>query len=247
MEQQTSYDEISLVELVVLWLKHWKLGGLAALFVFVVGLLVILSIPSKYESKVELKVGGKDRQDLFEQPQALMAGLKAKYRVGDKFQSKRELPRLESVSIDERSDNGIVTFVAKAYTAQEASDYLKLVVAPILEKHGNLYEKFLEQKANNIQKLTSYIELNEGNKEINVGASIRYIGALKEAMASAYKTYLLSPPSTPMVPSSPDRIILIIVVMMISISTWLVFPFFLIFLTSVKEELKKQDETKNVQ
>lgn len=244
MDHQNTYDEISLVELVVMWIKGWKPAALCALLAFLLGAFVINMLPNKYESQVQLIIGGLDEDKLFVQPQALVAQLKAKYRVGDNTQGARPLPRLESVAVGKNAKSAILTFKAKAYTAEEAASYLAAVLAQIEDNHNVSYDQAASDKRLAITQTQAYLEDIKNGKvtaqDANVSDVIKNINELQQELAAIKPTTVLAKPSLPVKPTSPKKPLLFAVLVVMSLAVLFILPFLLQFVSSIKAELNKQ-------
>ena len=203
MENQNQYEEISLVELIVMWLKNWKPAVLLGGVVIILGLAAVSSLAPKYDSKVKLQIGNLSYDELIQSPETLVDQLKAEYRVGDKTQGARPLPRLEAATYSKRSKSPVIELTARAETAEGAAAYLKEVINPLLKGHESKYQSTKNKHSTLKNDLLLYLgELKDskskgGSKDVNVADVLDSINDAAQAEEEVKKTKTLSAPSVP--------------------------------------------------
>ena len=153
MENQNQYEEISLIEVIVMWLKNWRPAVCCGMLVIALGVLVVSLLTPKYDSTVDFQVG-KIGEDFLISPAVFVAQLKAEYRVGDDTQGVRPLPRLEKVSGNKRDESPVVKLTARAKTAEEGAEFLSELTQGVIESHLVIYQK------NRAEKQALYEQLN---------------------------------------------------------------------------------------
>lgn len=230
MENQNQYEEISLVELIVMWLKNWRPAVVCGTLVIALGVLAVSMLTPKYDSTVSFQVG-KLGEDLLISPAVLVAQLKAEHRVGDDTQGVRPLPRLEKISSNKREESPVVKFTARANTAEEAAEFLDGLTQTIIVSHQAIYQKSREDK----QALYEQIAEQKGD---NGGV----LAQIQNDLSVMTPSRLLSLPSVPVEPAAPKKNMLYAVSLLLGLMVMLVLPFVLAFISSVKEELQRQAE-----
>jgi uncharacterized protein involved in exopolysaccharide biosynthesis len=211
VENQNQYEEISLVELIVMWLSNWKPAVFWGVVVMVAGMGAVSSLAPQYDSKVKLKIGGINSEELLQLPEALVAQQVAKYKVGDVTQGERSLPRVESVSYDKRSGAPLVEFVARAETAEAAAAYLLTITDKVLLEHQAKYQAVKnenEKLKSNLEQYLSDLKLSQakgGAEDVNMATVLGSINKASSSLALMSETHLLSAPSLPVKPSAPKK------------------------------------------
>ena len=228
MESQNQYEEISLVELIVMWLKNWKLAVACGLAVMVSAVFLVSLLTPKYDSIVNFQIG-KTGDDLLISPAVLVARLKAEYRVGDDTQGERPLPRLEKINSNKRDQSPVVELTARAKTAEEAAEFLSELTQGLIEEHLAIYQKNRAQK----QALFDQLTTQEGDN-----ASV--LAKIQSELAVMNPSSLLSHPSVPVKPTAPKKPLLYAVSLLLGFIVMLILPFLLAFISSIKEELQRQ-------
>jgi uncharacterized protein involved in exopolysaccharide biosynthesis len=248
VENQNQYEEISLVELIVMWLRNWKPAVLLGSIVIMLGLAAVSSLDTKYDSKVKLEIGALSSDELIQLPESLVAQLEAKYRVGDTTQGVRPLPRLESVSHNKRSESPVIEFTARAETPEKAASYLNDVLSSLLQEHEKQYQSAKNEHQrlkDDLQLYLSELKVGKskgGSKEINVADVLDSISKAARAVEIMKKTQMLSEPSVPVKPSVPKKTIFFAVVLLMGFAAMLFWPFVLAFVSTIREELQRQAE-----
>lgn len=230
LENQNQYEEISLVELIVMWLKNWKPAVCTGLVTILLAVSLVALLTPKYDSKVSLQVSRLGKELLVE-PAVLVAQLKAAHRVGDDTQGLRPLPRLESVSSNKRDDSPVIEFLARAKSAESAAEFLQALTQKIIESHSVIYQKSRAEKQALYDQLTAQ---KGGNGEV--------LAQIQNDLAVMTPSSLLSPPSIPVKPTAPKKTLLYAVSLALGFIVMLVLPFLLVFVNGVKEELQRQAE-----
>jgi len=230
VENQNQYQETSLVEMIVVWLKAGKFAVCMGLLVTLLVAAVVASLTPMYDSKVSLQIGNLG-EGLLVDPAVLVAQLKARHRVGDDTQGERIFPRLEKVSSDKRGDSPVVTLIARAYTAEGAAEFLKGITQKIVDSHTPKYQKNRQEK----QVLYEKISLQKGD---NGGV----LAKIQSELAVMSPTLLLSSPTVPVEFAAPKKTILYTVSLVLGLMVTLVLPFLLAFINTIREELQRQAE-----
>ena len=228
LENQSQYEEISLVELIVMWLKHWKPAVISGLVVMALAAFLVSVLTPKYESKVSLQIGSLG-EDLLQSPSVLVARLKALHRVGDDTQGMRPLPRLQAISNNKREDSPVIELTARAYTAESAAEFLSQLTREIVDDHNMDYQKSRKEK----QALYEQLLLQKGD-------SGEVLAKIQTELAVMHPSKLLSAPSVPVKPAAPKKLLLYTMALILGFFVTLILPFVLAFIASIKQELKRQ-------
>jgi hypothetical protein len=140
-----SQDEISLIEIFAVLRRRYLLIVSVVVLAVIAAVIFVANISPVYESRAVFRVGliggmtdvSSDR--LIESPSILIRRLVEDYGVRDS-QNRPGLPRLESISLD-KSNSDIIELVSKAHSADDAQQFLAIVLDKLLIEHRVLHDE----------------------------------------------------------------------------------------------------------
>lgn len=177
-------DEISLVDLWLIFLKRKLLALAVFMAVMLLGASYLLVAKPVYLSRSVVAIGfmpdlsGGDyvQSKVIEEPQLLAKRLIEEYKVNDK-DGQSELPAMYSVAQDKKSGDRVIELSAKAHTAEEARNFLSPIALGIVSRHKEFYdqayaelEKIFESRKNilaNVDKEADELQRHVDNLSKN--------------------------------------------------------------------------------
>jgi len=151
-------DEISLIDLWnVLMRRKLLILAIAILAVIAATVYSVVATPV-YESQAVVLVGKTPATGPLENPDEMVQRLRQAYRVGDDTEGAREMPYVESISLNKREADHVVTLTARAEAPQQASQFLQTVVDGLIQEHGVRFEQAAALIKSHLDSLTSQTE-----------------------------------------------------------------------------------------
>lgn len=248
MTNEQNEQELSLVDLVVIWLQGWRPAVIsaAALMVLVAGLVQLLS--ERYESQMYVQLASlqiDSETKLMVPSQQVVSGLKVRHSLTD-ASKKRPLPRLESVSRnDEKEDSGVIKLVALGETPEEARGVLESVLKELRARHDPLVTEREESRKELISTLENYTLRVSSNdqlsSQVDLAEAFKQLSEAKRELQSIRNTHALRPPSLPEEPVSPKIKLILLAAFVLASGLALIIPFILDFVRQVKARVEQPE------
>jgi len=160
-------DEISLVDLWTILLRRKKTVIAVFLIVLSTAIVVTALMTPIYESRAVVLIGQVTDQ-LIENPDELVYRLTEEYEVGDSSEAIKELPFVESVTVNKKRANTVLELTARDTTAGGAKTYLETIVNKLFEKHNAVFNKTIELERRRLDSMAKQLsELDAHIKQVN--------------------------------------------------------------------------------
>ncbi|MDA8382059.1 MAG: Wzz/FepE/Etk N-terminal domain-containing protein [Betaproteobacteria bacterium] len=186
-------DELTLLELWALILRHkWALI-LTPLICVSAGMLYVLLAPTVYQSRAMLQVGSLPGHALSEGEEVAIR-LTSQYTPVDTELANHQLPRLARVTVDS-ADAGILTLDARGRTPREAQKYLQDILDNFLARRERTYVHVVAARQQQLARLQADLRSLQTTLRHNpVGATsaVGLAGLLRQAQQSEVYSALLS-------------------------------------------------------
>jgi len=179
IRQQTEHpffypqDEISLSEIIAVLRRRYLLIVCVVVLAMIIAVAYLANTPSVYESRTVLRLGlisgmqGIADDKPIEPPAILIKRLQEDYGIED-GKERPDLPRLESVSAD-KSSVELIEITARAYSPDDAQNFLRGVTDVLLLEHRQLYDRARQVLGGQLDYLRSVeITIDRALAEIDV-------------------------------------------------------------------------------
>jgi uncharacterized protein involved in exopolysaccharide biosynthesis len=178
MNQQPQYeDEISLTEIFAVLVTFKKLIILSTLFVGLLGFVVSLLIPPKWEAQVILQVGqvGSSLEPLSN----VIVRMSASSFLDQMPQAGES--EHKSFKIKKSKDADLVEIALQAASAEQALKSIKIVSDDLITFHGKIYDEQVQAIKSKISEINKQIEMLK--KSNNLVASKHMDGSKEQVMS----------------------------------------------------------------
>ena len=243
MTSDTHDQELSLVDLVVIWLKGWRLALAGAALVMTLVVVLVLMLPERYESQVYVQLASLQIEGetmLMVPSQQVVSGLKVRYNLTDTG-VERPLPRLESVSLEnDKDDNGVIVLEGLGGTPEAAQGVLASVLKELRARHDPLVTERKQSREELIDTLEAYTS-RVSRSDVDLAAAYKQLAEAKRELQSVRNTHALRAPSLPEKPVSPKVKLILLAGFVLAAGFALIIPFVLDFVRQVRARVEQSD------
>lgn len=248
MTSNTHDQELSLVDLVVIWLKGWRLALVGAVTVMALVVVLVQILPERYESQVYVQLASlqiESETKLMVPSQQVVSGLKVRHSLTDTSRE-RPLPRLESVSLEnDKDDNGVIVLVGLGGTPEAAQGVLAAVLKELRARHDPLVTERKQSREELIETLEAYTarvsDSAQLSSQVDLAEAYKQLAEAKRELQSVRNTHALRPPSLPEKPVSPKIKLILLAGFVLAAGFALIIPFVLDFVRQVRARVEQSD------
>lgn len=244
MSSDNQYQELSLVDLSVVWIRYWKLAVIAGALLFSLVLLGMSFLSERYESQVYVQLASmqlKDKRVMFVTAERVANQLKAQYGL-DSGKS-RPLPRLEKVNFDAKGEGAVIKLLTLGETAGSAQQYAQKLADKLQSEHQPLVDAAVQSRQQEVTDLQRYIKRIESDSsqssQVNLSLAYSAISQAQREIASVRTTGAIKQASLPDQPSAPKKLLIVVAGFVLACGVALVLPFLLDFLRQVRVRLQQ--------
>jgi len=195
IRQQTEHpffypqDEISLSEIIAVLRRRYLLIMCIVVLAMIAVVAYVVNTPSVYESRTVLRLGlvggmqGISDDKPIEASAILIKRLQEDYGIEDD-KERPDLPRLESVSAD-KSSAELIEITARAYSPDDAQNFLRGVTDVLLLEHRQLYDRARQVLGGQLDYLRS-IEARIDQALTEIDAQIKQLAQRDTSTAALF-------------------------------------------------------------
>lgn len=258
-DQRANSDEIDLLDLYCILLKHKALAITCFVMCLIVGITAIVSTTPLYKSQAVISIGALGKDNPIQNRELLIREMTEELQVS---KGNKVVPRIDKIQSQARDARNVFVVTAVASTAKGAQELLIEKLSPIINQHAALYTSMIknwqEQEGLIKQQLTS---IDKGLEILDQKASLNRLQAMEKqnylfmrsntiqlyaklksenSATHVYPTAYLAEPKTASDPYKPK----VALSMVISVIAGLVLAVFAVFVreffTHMAERLKQR-------
>lgn len=173
-EPETDSDEIDLVDIYLILLKHKSIALFSFLICLVIGIASVVFSSPLYKSQAVVAIGSLGKDNPIQDRSFLIQQLRETFNV---HKGSAAVPRIEKLQTVSRDAKNVFTITAVASTADDAQKFLKQKLGPLFQQHKALFdttvlswqehETLLKQQLSRIdQALLELDQENSNNKTL---------------------------------------------------------------------------------
>lgn len=245
MTNEMHEQELSLVDLVVIWLQGWRPAVISAALVVVLVAGLVQILPERYESQVYVQLASlqiDDETKLMVPSQQVVSELKVRYGLNDTGKE-RPLPRLESISYDDKDDTGVIKMTSLGGSPEKAQEVLESVLKELRQRHDPLVSEREKSREDLIETLEAYAARVAGSKQlssqVDLADTYKQLSQAKRELQSIRNTHALRPPSLPEKPVSPKTKLILLAAFVLAAGIALIIPFIIDFVRQVRARVEQ--------
>ena len=229
MDTNVDYDEISLIDLIVMWFRHWVPATVLGVFTIFIGCIVVSTLKNTYDSEARIHVGQLGNGIALIDPHEMVAHLKFRFDVDNKNSVTRSFPRIENVAYNKNKGEFVIKVVARGYEPNGVAAFLRDSLDSILLEQRNSFDAYYKQTK------TLYGELRESNSEA--------VPSVFMQLKSMKSPDILTPPTVSSYPSGPKKLLYYVLVAMCGLFAALFLPYALDLFSRIRLAVEN-DKTK---